>query len=102
MAERPLATPLAGIRVLEFSHTVMGPTAGLIFAELGAVRILDDPGLVGVVPTDDRDDVVDVLAVAGVVDAAFVVAITLTCVRRRLRKRNGRFGGRDRKSGEML
>ncbi|HEY0423972.1 MAG TPA: CoA transferase [Rhodopila sp.] len=31
------ATPLAGLRVLEFSHTVMGPTAGLIFAELGAM-----------------------------------------------------------------
>jgi len=30
------ATPLAGTRVLEFSHTVMGPTAGLIMAELGA------------------------------------------------------------------
>jgi crotonobetainyl-CoA:carnitine CoA-transferase CaiB-like acyl-CoA transferase len=30
------ATPLSGLRVLEFSHTVMGPTAGLIFAELGA------------------------------------------------------------------
>ncbi|MBN8928037.1 MAG: CoA transferase [Rhodospirillales bacterium] len=30
------ATPLAGLKVLEFSHTVMGPTAGLIFAELGA------------------------------------------------------------------
>jgi crotonobetainyl-CoA:carnitine CoA-transferase CaiB-like acyl-CoA transferase len=30
------AKPLAGIRVLEFSHTVMGPTAGLLFAELGA------------------------------------------------------------------
>ena len=36
MAERELATPLAGIKVLEFSHTVMGPTAGLVFAELGA------------------------------------------------------------------
>src|SRR5262245_14163796 len=30
------ATPLAGLKVLEFSHTVMGPTAGLILAELGA------------------------------------------------------------------
>jgi crotonobetainyl-CoA:carnitine CoA-transferase CaiB-like acyl-CoA transferase len=36
MADRPLATPLAGIEVLDFSHTVMGPTAGLIFAELSA------------------------------------------------------------------
>ena len=24
--------PLAGIRVLEFSHTIMGPSAGLILA----------------------------------------------------------------------
>jgi hypothetical protein len=29
MPQTPLATPLAGIKVLEFSHTVMGPTAGL-------------------------------------------------------------------------
>ena len=28
--------PLAGIRVLEFCHTIMGPTAGLILADLGA------------------------------------------------------------------
>ena len=37
------ATPLTGIRVLEFSHTVMGPTAGLIFAELGADVIKVEP-----------------------------------------------------------
>src|ERR1700704_6600001 len=37
------AAPLAGIRVLEFSHTVMGPTAGLIFAELGAEVIKIEP-----------------------------------------------------------
>src|SRR5579872_1257283 len=43
MAERPLATPLAGIKVLEFSHTVMGPTAGLVFAELGADVIKIEP-----------------------------------------------------------
>ena len=36
MSQIPLATPLAGIKVPEFSHTVMGPTAGLVFAELGA------------------------------------------------------------------
>jgi formyl-CoA transferase len=30
------ALPLAGIRVLEFCHTIMGPTAGLILADLGA------------------------------------------------------------------
>ena len=37
------ATPLAGLRVLEFSHTVMGPTAGLLFAELGADVIKIEP-----------------------------------------------------------
>ena len=37
------ATPLKGLRVLEFSHTVMGPTAGLIFAELGADVIKVEP-----------------------------------------------------------
>ena len=30
------ATPLAGTRALKFSHAVMGPTAGLVFAELSA------------------------------------------------------------------
>lgn len=28
--------PLAGIRVVEFSHMVMGPTCGLVLADLGA------------------------------------------------------------------
>src|ERR1700722_4612016 len=37
------ATPLAGIKALEFSHTVMGPTAGLVFAELGADVIKVEP-----------------------------------------------------------
>lgn len=37
------ATPLRGLRVLEFSHTVMGPTAGLLFAELGADVIKVEP-----------------------------------------------------------
>jgi crotonobetainyl-CoA:carnitine CoA-transferase CaiB-like acyl-CoA transferase len=37
------ATPLGGLRVLEFSHTVMGPTAGLVFAELGADVIKVEP-----------------------------------------------------------
>jgi crotonobetainyl-CoA:carnitine CoA-transferase CaiB-like acyl-CoA transferase len=47
MADRPLATPLAGTRVLEFSHTVMGPTAGLVFAELGADVIKIEPAPTG-------------------------------------------------------
>jgi crotonobetainyl-CoA:carnitine CoA-transferase CaiB-like acyl-CoA transferase len=37
------ATPLAGLKVLEFTHTVMGPTAGLILAELGADVIKVEP-----------------------------------------------------------
>jgi crotonobetainyl-CoA:carnitine CoA-transferase CaiB-like acyl-CoA transferase len=37
------ATPLAGLKVFEFSHTVMGPTAGLLFAELGADVVKVEP-----------------------------------------------------------
>src|SRR6204780_5876203 len=37
------AAPLAGIRVLEFCHTIMGPTAGLILADLGADVIKVEP-----------------------------------------------------------
>ncbi len=28
--------PLAGVRVIEFSHMVMGPSCGMILADLGA------------------------------------------------------------------
>src|SRR5262249_26642752 len=40
------ATPLAGLKVFEFSHTVMGPTAGLLLADLGAdvVKVEPAPG----------------------------------------------------------
>lgn len=38
-----LVAPLAGLRVLEFSHTIMGPCAGLILADLGADVIKIEP-----------------------------------------------------------
>lgn len=37
------ATPLAGLRVVEFTHMVMGPAAGAIFAGLGAEVIRVEP-----------------------------------------------------------
>jgi crotonobetainyl-CoA:carnitine CoA-transferase CaiB-like acyl-CoA transferase len=41
------AAPLAGLRVLEFSHTVMGPTAGLLLADMGADVIKVEPAPAG-------------------------------------------------------
>jgi crotonobetainyl-CoA:carnitine CoA-transferase CaiB-like acyl-CoA transferase len=41
------ARPLAGLRVLELTHTVMGPTAGLLFAELGADVVKVEPAPAG-------------------------------------------------------
>jgi len=35
-AHTQLPGPLAGIRVLEFSHMVMGPACGMVLADLGA------------------------------------------------------------------
>ncbi len=37
------AEPLAGLRVVEFAHMVMGPTTGLILADLGAEVIKVEP-----------------------------------------------------------
>src|ERR1700761_8572928 len=37
------ARPLSDIRVLEFCHTIMGPSAGLILADLGADVIKVEP-----------------------------------------------------------
>jgi crotonobetainyl-CoA:carnitine CoA-transferase CaiB-like acyl-CoA transferase len=42
MAEHP-GTPLAGVKVIEFTHMVMGPAAGLILADLGADVIKIEP-----------------------------------------------------------
>lgn len=39
----PNGLPLAGIRVIEFSHMVMGPAAGLVLADLGADIIRVEP-----------------------------------------------------------
>ena len=35
--------PLAGLKVVEFSHMIMGPSAGLILADLGADVIKIEP-----------------------------------------------------------
>ena len=37
------SAPLAGIRVVEFSQMVMGPTCGLILADLGADVVKVEP-----------------------------------------------------------
>ena len=38
-----MTLPLSGIRIIEFSHMVMGPTAGLVLADLGADVIKIEP-----------------------------------------------------------
>ena len=35
--------PLAGLRVVEFTHMVMGPTCGLVLGDLGAEVIKVEP-----------------------------------------------------------
>lgn len=39
----PPSLPLSGIRIIEFSHMVMGPTSGLILGDLGADVIKVEP-----------------------------------------------------------
>lgn len=45
-ADGPAPLPLAGVKVLEFCQTIMGPTAGLVLADLGAdvIKIEPAPG----------------------------------------------------------
>lgn len=42
-AAPPRALPLAGLRVVEFTHMVMGPTCGMVLADLGAEVIKVEP-----------------------------------------------------------
>lgn len=42
-APAPTGLPLAGIKVVEFTHMVMGPTTGMVLADLGAEVIKIEP-----------------------------------------------------------
>ena len=39
----PVPLPLAGVRVVEFTHMVMGPTCGMVLGDLGADVIKVEP-----------------------------------------------------------
>ena len=39
----PKPLPLSGLRVIEFTHMVMGPTCGMVLADLGAEVIKVEP-----------------------------------------------------------
>ena len=42
-APEPTPQPLAGLRVVEFTHMVMGPTCGMVLADMGAEVIKVEP-----------------------------------------------------------
>jgi crotonobetainyl-CoA:carnitine CoA-transferase CaiB-like acyl-CoA transferase len=44
-----MSHPLSGIRVVEFSHMVMGPSCGLVLGDLGADVVKIEPA-----PEGDR------------------------------------------------
>ncbi len=46
--------PLAGLRVVEFAHMVMGPTCGLALADLGADVVKVEPAAEGEKPAGDN------------------------------------------------
>ena len=43
LSENPRPLPLAGLRVVEFTHMVMGPTCGMVLGDLGAEVIKVEP-----------------------------------------------------------
>lgn len=45
--EHAAALPLAGVKVLELCHTIMGPTAGLLLADMGADVVKIEPAPAG-------------------------------------------------------
>ncbi len=49
-----MQTPLAGLRVVEFTHMVMGPACGLVLADLGADVVKVEPAADGGKPAGDN------------------------------------------------
>ena len=43
IAPQSIPQPLAGLRVVEFTHMVMGPTCGMILADMGAEVVKVEP-----------------------------------------------------------